>query len=909
MSLAPGTKLGPYEVVAPLGAGGMGEVYRARDTRLGREVALKVVGDAMSAEPDRLPRLAREAQLLASLNHPNIAALYGVEEAGGSLALVMELVEGRTLAERIAQGRLAPDEAIPIARQIAEALEYAHEHGIVHRDLKPANVKLLPDGGVKVLDFGLAKALAVEAAAGSALTSPTLTAAATRMGVIMGTAAYMSPEQAKGKAVDRRSDIWSFGCVLYEMLAGKLAFGGETVTDTLAAVVRGDPDWAALPPDLPAGMRKLLERCLRKDVKSRLQAVGDARIAIEEASLGAADALPGEAIRPPVMPQAAAWRSAVPWLGMALCALAALLLWHPWQATPTRPVLRLSADWGAEGHLYTSYGAAALLSPDGKRMAYVAEDAQHQRQLFIRMLDQLSAAPVPGTEGARDPFFSPDGQWLAFFAGNKLKKVAVVGGAVVTLCDIQDDRGGAWGEDGTIIFAPFTRTGLSRISAGGGTPTAFSTRAGNELTHRWPQFLPGGKVVIYNTSNDGNNYENADIVAQVVATGEKKQILHGGYGPHYVHGGFLVFIHEGTLFGVRFDAPRLALLGQPVPLLERVVANFGNAGAQVSFADSGIAAYISGHDSAEAFQVDWLASDGKITPLRKEVATYWAITLSPDGKSLALGMEQGGAQDIWVYDWQRNVAARLTFGGGSNAFPAWTPDGKRIAYASDDRGGGFSLWWKRADGGGDAQRLLESKYRFGPMAWRPDGKVLVFTQVGTGGDQDLLWVTLEGDDKSGWKAGAPQPFLNTPAFEVNPSFSPDGRWLAYESNESGAPEVYVRPFPGPGGRWQISQGGGFFPQWSRSGHEIFYTSAERRMMVASYSAAGDSFRADSPRLWSNVVIGDRGPMNVDFALHPDGKRIAILSDAGGDAQKQVSKVTFIVNFPDELRSKLAAAKQ
>jgi serine/threonine-protein kinase len=904
VSLSTGTRLGPYEIVSPLGSGGMGEVYRARDTRLGRSVAIKVLPEAVPSDPESLRRLEHEAQLLASLSHPHIAVLHGVEETQGSLALVMELVEGQTLAERIAQGPVPFEEAVTIARQVAEALEYAHEHGIVHRDLKPANIKLLPDGGVKVLDFGLAKALeTAPAGRSSILSSPTITAvAATKKGVILGTAAYMSPEQAKGKPVDRRTDIWSFGCVLYEMLTGKLTFGGETVTDTLAAVVRGEPDWKTLPRETPASLRKLLQRCLHKDLRLRLQAIGEARVALEQWNVPESAAAPER-----VAPESRRFRSLVPWFVTALFGAGLLLLWHPWQGPAPPRVMHLVTEWGGEGQLYAPYGPAAVLSPEAARVAYLVEGSDTKRRLFVSALDGSQATALPGTEGARDPFFSPDGAWLAFFAEGKLKKVAIAGGAIMTLCDIQDDRGGAWGEDGTIVFAPFTRADLSRIPAGGGAPQRFSQRQGNELTHRWPEFLPGGKVVIYTSSDDGNNYENADIVAQTMATGERKVIYHGGYGAHYISGGFLVFMHEGTLLGAKFDAKHLALSGEPVPLLERVATNFGNAGAQFSVANTGLAAYITGTASTETYlRLQWLTSDGKIAPLRKEPATYWFIAFSPDGKKLALGVEAGGAQDVWVYDWQRDVATRLTF-GGNNANPAWTPDGRRISYVSTEHGRQLLLW-KRSDGGGDAQRLLESKERFGPMAWRPDGKVLVFTQSTSNGDLDLMWVSVEGDEKSGWKVSEPKPFLNSPAFEDSPAFSPDGKWLAYHSNESGSPQVYVRPFPGPGGRWQVSSGEwGGLPEWSRTGHQIFYVTIEHRIMVANYREEGDTLRVDTPQPWSNVVLADRGPINHIFSVAPDGKRIAVVREAREDEPKQSPKVTFLVNFGEEVRAKVAAA--
>jgi serine/threonine-protein kinase len=885
----------------------MGEVYRARDSKLGRQVALKVIPDAFALDGERLARFEREAQFLASLNHPNIATLYGLEESQGRRALVMELVEGQTLAERIAHGPLPLEEAIACARQIAEALEYAHEHGIVHRDLKPANVKLLPDGTTKVLDFGLAKAQAPENTGGSPISSPTLTAAATNMGVIIGTAAYMSPEQAKGRAVDRRSDIWAFGCVLYEMLTGKLAFQGETVTDTLAAVVRGEPEWRALPATTPTSVRTLLERCLRKDLKNRLQAIGDARIALEESQLGGTEAALPMSAHIPVRPRSR-FTTAIPWILAAVFALLSILIWRPWKSSPALHVVRLTVEPGVDGDLYTAYGASAVLSPDATRVAYIVVDANHVRHLWWRSLDEANPKLLAGTDGARDPFFSPDGRWIGFFAHNELKKIGVDDSAIVSLCPITDDRGGAWGEDNTIVFAPQTRTNLMRIPSGGGSPTAFSKLQGNEVTHRWPQFLPDGKTVIYTASDDGNNYENSEIVAQVIATGERKTVYHGGYAPHYLPGGYLVFIHQGTLFGMRFDETKLQATSQPVPIVGGILSAFGSAGSQMSFSNSGTAAYMAGNaNTSELFDIEWLNAEGKSLPLVAAPKTYWALAFSPNGNLLAIGVEDGGSQDILVADYKRAVITRLTFGNPTNQYPSWTADGKYISFASDEVGGKYSISWKRADGGGDKQILLEDALRFGPMTWSPDGKTAVFTQISRGGaDSDLFRATLEGNDKEGWKLGSVQPLVTATGLQTEPAFSPDGKWVAYQSNETGPWEIYVRPFPGPGGRWQVSQGGGLFPHWSASTHELFFENNENQLMAAKYATTTDTFSPSTPRMWSSVVLGARGPVNTNFAVHADGNRVAVLRDYSPTGKREPMRVTYVFNFTHEVEQKLQA---
>jgi serine/threonine protein kinase len=913
MPLVPGTQLGHFHISAALGAGGMGEVYRAQDTKLKRDVALKIVPDFFLGDAQRMSRFEREAQLLAALNHPNIAAIYGIEESDGVRALVMELVEGPTLAERLAPpsagsntGTPVPvEETLAIAKQVAEALEYAHERGIIHRDLKPANVKVKTDGTVKVLDFGLAKALANDPASSDASTSPTLSVAATRAGFILGTAAYMAPEQARGKSVDRRADIWSFGVVFYEMLTGQQLFAGETASDSLAAVITKQPDWNALPTDTPARIRQLLQRCLENDPRRRLQAIGEARYAIEETIANpAAEEKPSSAAAAAATP---IWRRVLPWAAAGVFALLSLFaLWHPWIKPHSPAVIRLSVEFGADGSLPTNFGPSAVLSPDGTRIALVLRDASQKIRIYLRSLDQLSATPLPGTENARDPFFSPDSQWIAFFTEGELKKVSVLGGAAVTLCDVQDDRGGAWGEDGTIVFATSVRTPLYRISSGGGTPGPFSIldRQAGEVSHRWPQFLPGGKAVLFTSTTHGVNYEDADAMVQVLSTGQKKKVLRGGFHARYLPSGHLVYVHDDTLFAVPFDLKRLEASGQPVPVLEQVRNSNGSAGAQFSFSQSGSFVYVPGRNATNLFSLYWLTSDGKMQPLRETPAAYLNPSFSPDGKSIASSIAAGGKRDIWVYSWERDTLTRLTFTADLSSAPVWTPDGKRIAYAVTTEGGLFNISWKRADGVGDAQRLIEGKSSLAQPSWSPDGRTLAFVEINPDTNGDIMTLSVEGDEKTGWKPGPAKPFLNTPSNEFYPAFSPDGHWLAYMSNESGHYEVYVRPFPGPGGKWQISTGSGVFPEWSPKGREIFYRTLENKIMVAAYTATGDSFRAEKPRSWSDVQIFDLGFFERNFALHPDGRRIAVLK-APAEAQFGVTKVTFIFNFLDEVRRKFA----
>ncbi len=910
MTIATGTKLGSYEVVAQIGAGGMGEVYQAHDTKLGRDVAVKVLPEAFAHDPERLSRFQREAKILASLNHPNIATIFGLEHYDSVQYLVMELVSGETLADRVKQdGPVPVEEALAIAKQIAEALEAAHEKGIIHRDLKPANVKLTPEGKVKVLDFGLAKAFAGDATQEEIGNSPTLSMAATMQGVILGTAAYMSPEQAKGKAVDKRTDIWAFGAVLYELLTGKPAFHGEDVGDILASVVKTEPAFDSLPANISPSIRVLLQRCLRKDRRQRTPDAAILRIEIEDALTAPKDVGATQAA-----PAAIAWRERVAWpvaagiLALIVITLAiALMMRAP---KPEQP-MRLSAEIGADASLYTLDGPSAVLSPDGTRLALLAAGTGQTRRIYVRSLDQLQATVLSDTERALDPFFSPDGKWIGFFADGKLKKILAQGGAAVTLCDAPSDRGGSWGEDGTIVFTAGNRTPLSKVSSAGGSPEpliTLYTQAG-ETTQRWPQVLPGSKAVLFTSNASRTNYEDAEIDVYSMASGQRKTVQRGGYHARYLPSGHIVYMHEGTLFAVPFDLKRLEVTGQPAPILEGVVTNPAVGVAQFSFSETGNLAYIAGGSGGENVSISWMDREGKFTPLRDTPGNYYNPAFSPDGKRLALEISDGKRNDIWVYEWERDTLARLTFAGETNSYPVWTRDGQRITYSSQEKGGPLNLWWIRADGAGNPQRLTESKNVEYPRSWRPDGKVLAFTQLNPSTNFDILTLLMEGDEKTGWKPGEPTPFLNTGFLEVQPAFSPDGRWLAYSSNESEDYEVYVRPFPGPGGKWQISTGGGQYPKWSRNGKELFYRTTESKLMVASYTASGDSFSADKPQLWSPGQFTDRGLGFYNFDLHPDGKRFAVLKAPGTERDAAMNKVNIVLNWFEEVKQKVPMGKK
>ena len=916
MPLTPGARLGPYEIQSAIGKGGMGEVYRARDTKLQRDVAIKILPSQFAADPERLARFEREAQLLASLNHPHIGTIHGFEESGGLRALVLELVEGETLADRIARGPIPLDEALPIANQIAEALEAAHEQGIIHRDLKPSNIKITPDGVVKVLDFGLAKLAAPDSAAGLSAdmsVSPTITNAAmmTGVGVLLGTAAYMAPEQAKGRQADKRSDIWAFGCVLYEMLTGSRAFEGEDVSDTLAAVLRGEPDWSAIPVDAPLALVTLLKDSLKRDRRQRVSDIAAARFVLTEyeklAPVTAAVAPPFAAPQPQPL-----WRRVAP-LAAAIVVTAAVAGGVAWfmmrPAQRPAPVSeRLSAEIGADASLAVDQGASAVLSPDGAMLAFAAQkSAATDTQLFVRRLDQLQATPLSGTDGVRNPFFSPDGQWVAFFAGGKLKKISVTGGAAVTLCDAPSGRGGTWAEDGTIVFTPdnTAQVRLLRVPSGGGTPQPLTTLAQGETTQRWPQVLPGGKAVLYSGSATQTAWEDGNIVVQPLPAGERKVVQRGGYYGRYLPSGHLVYLHDGTLFAAPFDLARLEVIGQAVPVLEGVTASPTiTGGAQFAVSANGTLVYLTGQNVSTDAPIVWMDRAGKTTPLRAMAANWSNPHFSPDGLRLAVDILDKQL-DVWVYEWARDTLSRLTFDPAADAKPVWTPDGRRIVFASARNNAG-NLYWQRADGTGDVQRLTESKNLQYPASWHPSGKFLAFGEISPGTGFDLMILPMDGDEALGWKPGKPTVFLNSPFVEQEPMFSPDGRWLAYQSNESGRLEVYVRPFPGPGGKWQVSTVGGGAPTWSRTRHELFYQTPDNRIMVAPYAVEGDSFRADKPKLWSEGRFLTR-PRQRSFDLHPDGERFALAAAPEAQSSARQDKVVFIFNFFDELR-RLAPVK-
>ena len=838
-------KIGGYRILSPLGAGGMGEVWRAQDEKLGREVALKVLPAAFAGDQARMARFEREAKVLASLNHPNIAHLYGLEsvtsdadsDAGAMTFLAMELVEGEDLSERISRGPIPVDEAAPIARQIGEALEAAHEQGVVHRDLKPANIKLKADGTVKVLDFGLAKAWETENTETSLSLSPTMTQHATAAGLILGTAAYMSPEQAAGTAADRRADIWSFGVVLWEMLTGHKLFDGETISHVLASVLKDEVDLDELPESIPPRLREVISRCLERNPRQRLQAIGDARIVLEEFERHP------EAFTAPPEPVGAQSvdstrpKAVLPWIIAA--AATALFILSAWYAlrppADERAVLRaeISPPEDTVFWLQAIAPGAAQISPDGSKIVFVAADSEGKRLLWIRRIRDSVARQLPGTDGAAYPFWAPDSRQVGFFAaGGKLRKIDTSGGPPVTICVARNGKGGAWNENDEILFAPTHDAPIHLVSAGGGEPVPMTEMSPGITSHRLPTWLPGGRF-LYLARSAGGPEGDRVMVGSIEGTGPDRELMAAASNTAVVEDQ-LLFMREGTLMAQPFDRETPELVGDARPLAEDVLYIGGARYGAFSVSDNGLLIYNTGESKTRS-EIVWVDRDGVVLSNLGEGHLLFDIAVSPDGRYAAVTELESavGTADIWVCDLERKLRTRFTFDPTNDWYPAWSPDGRRIAFASA-RNGSDGIWVKEVGGSDDAELLLEvADKQLYPQAWSSDGDWVIFERGGADNNTDRCAVRpADGQtielvvSKYGVGFGA---------------VSPDSRWMAFVSNESGTDEVYVTTFPEPARRWQVSTTGGTFPRWSRDGRELFFASAAGELSVAEVAGSGETF--------------------------------------------------------------------
>jgi serine/threonine-protein kinase len=885
-----GRRLGSFTIHSLLGAGGMGEVYRAHDTRLGRDVAIKILPAVWLIDAERRARFDREARTLASLNHPHIGAIYGIEDVDDSRALVLELVEGPTLANRLIDGALPLREALLIASQIADALDAAHQSGIVHRDLKPANIKIRTDGQVKVLDFGLAKAAGIGIARG--MTQAATANVATEEGVILGTVAYMSPEQARGAPVDKRTDVWAFGCVLFEMLTGHTTFARSTSSDSIAAILEHEPDWRTLPASTPRAIVRLLRKCLEKEVGPRLRDIGDARSEIDEARAELSSA--GRA--PHLTPSTVAsrrWPLIVAATAIVSAVLAVIAAWMVKTAPPAAvQITRLAVSLPTGDTLGNSQLPSIALSPDGRTMAYAASRSGRSPQVFVRRLDAPEATLLPGTEGATGPFFSPNGQWIGFFAQRKLKKILATGGGLQTITDAAVGLGGSWSGDDTIYFAPFNTSGIWKVSANGGTPQEFTRidKSRDEVSHRWPQVLSDARTVLF-TVWTGPGWDEKHLEIQVGEGGAHRRIVPGASTGRYISTGHLLYSKADNLIVAPFDLASLSVTGPPVTLVERARDGVGE-GAQYAVSDTGTLAYVQAQPGVFERRLVWVSRDGTVTPIAAPPNAYTDPAIAPDGRSIALSV-QGTTQTLWVYDLARSSLTTLPATGSIQA-PLWTPDSRRLVYRAT-RAGSRNLFWRPADGSGEEERLTTSERLHTPTSISPDGRLLVFTEVAADTGNDL-WV-MDTDPPR-----AVRPVMKTPFTERSAKISPDGKWLAYNSDESGRAEVYVGPFPGPGGKIPISTDGGVEPRWSRDGRELFYRQDDKMMAVTI--TPGSPLTASLPRMLfeGRYQVSDTSSGGFDVAS--DGRFLMIQATI---PEQPATEFNIVLGWFDDLKARARAA--
>jgi len=909
-----GTRLANYAITGELGAGGMGEVWRAEDEKLGREVALKMLPVEFAGDSERMARFDREAKVLASLNHPNIATLFGLETiASGTDAdadsdagsnpqtpkpsnpvtfLVMELVEGEDLSERISRGPIPIDEAVSIARQIAEALEAAHEAGIVHRDLKPANIKLRSDGTVKVLDFGLAKAWEAETADSSLSLSPTMTQHATAAGLILGTAAYMSPEQAAGTAADRRADIWAFGVVLWEMLTGHKLFEGETVSHVLASVLKDVVDLDELPESTPVKLRELISRCLQRKPRQRLQAIGDARIVLEEpledpepAALAGTEALVVEASLP-------RWRRLLPWTAVA--ALALVLAVGAWWVLGQKPQViaaTVAPPLESDFHLNPSSPGPAAVSPDGRTIAYSARDAEGDVLLYLRRLDSPQAQALSDTKNAGYPFWSPDSRWIGYVnrADGTLKKIDSRGGSPITLCPAPNGKGGTWNDDGVIVFAPDASGPLHAVSSAGGESTPLTEiDIDRHNSHRHPRFLPDGRHLIF-LARGVTPVESALFVVDIEG-GAATEIMASGAQAEF-GSGHLLYVREQALMARPFDPDALEFTGAAVPVAEDVLVVPGASLATFSVSDTGVLSYSTGSADLQ-LQLEWRDRSGKVDGALGDPTSYRAVTISPDDRMAAARITDMtlGTSDLWIFDLDRGLRTRFTFDPAMDTWPVWSPDGRSL-YFSSDRGGENGIYRKDLAGAGTVELVFEGKQAMWPSSVSPDGSVLLLSFLGSGTGNDISVFDLDQPSEL-------RPFRHTEFQEASGVFSPDGRWVAYHSNESGEFEVYVTPFPGPGRRWQVSSESGTYPVWRADGSEIVYSRISGELVAAKVRADGETFQVEGEEALFTIQPVESG--GAFFSVSSDAQRFLVVPSS---AQRADSLLHLLVNWPTAMEAR------
>jgi serine/threonine protein kinase len=902
-----GQTLSHYSIVEKIGKGGMGEVFRAKDQKLGRDVAIKVLPEEFARDPDRVARFQREAKLLASLNHPNIAAIHGLEESLDTHFLVMELIEGDTLADRIRTGPISVEESLKLALQMAEALEIAHDKGVIHRDFKPANIKVTPDGKVKVLDFGLAKAFSGELEQGNLSNSPTLSDIATMRGVILGTAAYMSPEQARGKTVDRRADIWAFGCVLYEMLTGHAAFSGNDVTDILADVIRSEPEWGSV----PVQMRPLLQRCLQKDPHRRFRDIGDVRLDLEEISANQEE-MPSPSTAASE-PRTKIW-VALLWIAAILVfsAVTGMVTWNLKKSDPPR-IARFYWQVPKEQQFTDPTKPVLAISPDGRQFVYSTTGG-----LYLRSLEEPNARLLEGTaeEGVRQPFFSPDGKWIGYWSQTdfQLKRIAVGGGAPEVICNTGSSFGGAsWDFEDIIVYSDLSGGGVMRVSANGGTPEYLIRRkpkwemSGERFVY--PQLLPGGESVLFTKLVQRKDSASARIMVQPLESGEPKELFEG-YSARYLPTGHIVYMVGAgilemgghSLFAVPFDMDKLKPSGTPVSVVKDIMGPYG---LHYAISNSGTLAYIPGRTgvSARGETLVWVDREGKEDPLGTPSKTYLYPRISPDGTRVAMEIEEmDGTSDIWVWDLMHRTLSRLNIEGRYNLAPVWTLDGKRIAFSSGAYGRNYEndgVYWKAADGAGEDEFLaLQSRLGipFYPYSWSGDGKYLVGTE---GFNSDIGMLSMEGDRQL-------TRLLEEEYRETQPMISPDGQWMAYSSDESGKSEIYVRSFPDVNReKRQVSISGGDSPLWSpRDGREVFYLNGSAVMAVSVNTQPNFSIVGTPQVLFQGTYVG------TYWDISPDGKRFLMIKPPGASGEESTSedqgKINIVLNWFEELKKQVPA---